>query len=77
MTAEATTIRPAQEHDLPELTELIREHAHYERADEVRPDLETALRQWLFSLHPRTYVLVAARGEELIGYASWSLEAST
>jgi GNAT superfamily N-acetyltransferase len=77
VTADSITIRPAQERDIPELAELIREHARYERAEEVRPDLQMALRAWLFSQHPRTHVLVAARDEDLIGYASWSLEAST
>jgi GNAT superfamily N-acetyltransferase len=77
VTAESVTIRPGEEADLPELAELIREHAHYENAAEVRADLQTALQLWLFAPHPRTHVLVAVRGEELIGYASWSLEAST
>lgn len=77
MIAEAVTIRAAREGDLAELTELIREHARYERATELRPDLEDALQPWLFSPQPRAHMLIAATDSTLIGYASWSLEAST
>ncbi|MER6939691.1 GNAT family N-acetyltransferase [Nocardioides sp. NPDC000441] len=73
----SVSIRPAGVDDLPELVELIREHARYERANEPRPDLETALAAWLFVPRPRVRVLVAVQNDALVGYASWSLEAST
>jgi GNAT superfamily N-acetyltransferase len=75
--ADDVSIRPVAEGDLPELVELIREHARYERAAEPRPDLQTALTAWLFVPRPRIRVLLAVQGEALVGYASWSLEAST
>lgn len=77
VTAETITICPVRERDLPHLSELIREHARYEQAGALRPDLDTALPAMLFSASPRLHVLLAIRGEALIGYASWSMEAST
>lgn len=77
MPADDVWIRPVHEGDLPELVELIREHARYERAAAPRPDLQTALSSWLFVPRPRVRILVAVQGDTLVGYASWSLEAST
>lgn len=77
MPADDVAVRPVVEGDLPELVELIREHARCERATEPRPDLQTALAAWLFVPRPRIRVLVAVQDEALVGYASWSLEAST
>ena len=73
VTAEAITIRPAREGDLSNLSKLIREHARYEQAGALRPDLETALRAMLFSSAPRLRVLLAVRGDALVGYTSWSM----
>jgi GNAT superfamily N-acetyltransferase len=75
--ADDVAVRPVGEADLPELVELIREHARYERAAEPRPDLQQALAAWLFVPRPRLRVLVAVQDDALVGYASWSLEAST
>lgn len=73
----SVSIRPVGADDLPELVELIREHARYERASEPRPDLEITLAAWLFVPQPRLRVLVAVQDDALVGYATWSLEAST
>lgn len=62
---------------MPALAELVRDHARYERAGELRADLPEALLRSLFAPSPRLHVLVVAKGDELIGYASWSLEVST
>ncbi|WP_394554355.1 GNAT family N-acetyltransferase [Agromyces sp. MMS24-JH15] len=70
-------VRPVRESDLTELVRLIRAHARYERAAPLRPDLETALAATLFLPEPRIRVLVADDDSVLLGYASWSLEAST
>ncbi|WP_328527334.1 GNAT family N-acetyltransferase [Nocardioides sp. NBC_00368] len=75
--ARSVSIRPVGADDLPELVDLIREHASYERAADPRPDLQTALAAWLFVPRPRLRVLVAVQGDALVGYASWSPEAST
>ncbi|MFE6511344.1 GNAT family N-acetyltransferase [Nocardioides sp. NPDC057767] len=77
MPADVVSIRAVGAADLPDLVELIREHARYERAADPRPDLQTALAAWLFVPRPRIHVLVAVQGDALVGYASWSLEAST
>ncbi|MFD7077745.1 GNAT family N-acetyltransferase [Nocardioides sp. NPDC059952] len=77
MPADDVSIRAVDAADLPELVELIRDHARYERAADPRPDLQTALAAWLFVPRPQLHVLVAVQGDALVGYASWSLEAST
>lgn len=76
-TAETTAIHPVRKGDLPHLSEPIRERARYEQAGALRPDLDAALPAMPFSASPRLHVLLAIRGEALIGYASWILEAST
>jgi len=77
VTADAPEIRRVRREDLPALVELIRDHARYERAGELRADLGEALGRSLFAGSPRLKMLVAARRDERVGYASWSLEAST
>lgn len=77
MTAETVSVRPAREDDLHELSELIREHALYERAAPLRADLRAALAETLFVPKPRLRVLVAVEQSALVGYASWGFEAST
>jgi len=77
VTAETVTIRRPRREDLPDLVELIRDHARYERTGELRPDLGEAIRRSLFADSPRLHALLAVTGEETVGYASWSMEAST
>ena len=56
---------------------MMRDHARYERAGDLRSDLRDALLRSLFVPEPRLRVLLAIRHGEQLGYATWSLEAST
>lgn len=77
MTAKTPAIRPANTEDLPELIELIREHALYEKSAAPDHELAARLHRLMFAASPRLHVLVASLGGELVGYASWSLEVET
>ena len=77
MTAKTPAIRPANAEDLPELLELIREHALYEKSATPDHGLAARLHRLMFAASPRLHVLVASLGGELVGYASWSLEVET
>lgn len=71
------TVRTAVPADLPELVELVHEHAEYERAAPPRADLIDGLARLLFGPGPRLHAIVADSGDDLLGYATASLEAST
>lgn len=77
MTAETPAIRPANTEDLPELLELIREHALYEKSAAPDHGLAARLHRMMFAASPRLHVLVASLGGKLVGYASWSLQVET
>ncbi|MGV8881772.1 MAG: GNAT family N-acetyltransferase [Rhodoglobus sp.] len=77
MTAKTPEIRPANAEDLPELVELIREHALYEKSAAPDHELAARLHGLVFTESPRLHVLVASLDGELVGYASWSLEVET
>lgn len=69
-------VRRLEERDLPELVELCREHAAYERAPWVEKERIAALKNlFLTSDGTRCWVLEAP--EELAGFASASLELAT
>ncbi|MFF5900153.1 GNAT family N-acetyltransferase [Streptomyces argenteolus] len=70
-------IRPATPADLPAIAGLCADHAAFERAEPVPPDLAARLEPVLFSEGPRAWCLVAESKSELIGYATFSLEFST
>lgn len=71
------TIRNATPSDLPELVQLCMEHAAYERSEFDPLRKEIALHRMLFAPGARLRCLVAEEGEELIGYATFSVECST
>ncbi|MEU8591931.1 GNAT family N-acetyltransferase [Streptomyces sp. NPDC048664] len=71
------TVRPAEPHDLPAVAALCTDHAAFERSAPVPADLATRLAPVLFAEEPGAWCLVADRGGEVIGYATWSLEFST
>ncbi|MDQ0994728.1 GNAT family N-acetyltransferase [Streptomyces sp. V3I7] len=71
------TVRPAILADLPTVARLCAAHAAFERAAPVPADLAARLESALFSTHPRAWCFVADLREELIGYATCSLEFST
>lgn len=75
--AERVTIRPAERSDLNLLCLLISEHAEYERADAPLTGLAERLEALLFGERRRVHALIATCGAEVVGYATWSLEAST
>ena len=70
-------VRAAVPADLPELIALVREHAEYERAAPPPSDLVDGLSRLLFGPVPRLHAFVAAAGDDIVGYATASLEAST
>ncbi len=71
------TIRAVRRDDLPELVGLCAAHAAYEQSDYDPTGKVDALAQMLFKPTPRLHVRVAATGDELCGYISWTCEAST
>ncbi|MFE5239532.1 MULTISPECIES: GNAT family N-acetyltransferase [unclassified Streptomyces] len=70
-------IRPATSADLSAIARLCADHAAFERAEPVPPDLAARLEPMLFSASPRAWCLVAESRGELIGYATFSPEFST
>lgn len=76
-TSNAMNIRKATPLDLPELVALCIEHAAYERSEFDPQGKEEALHHMLFTLGARLNCLVAEEGDELIGYATFSVECST
>ncbi|MET0784596.1 MAG: GNAT family N-acetyltransferase [Leifsonia flava] len=73
----SVAVRAAVPADLPELIALIREHAEYERAAPPPSDLADGLSLLLFGPRPRLYAFVGAAGDDIVGYVTASLEAST
>ena len=73
----AIGLRDAVPADLPTIARLCRAHALYERAAPPPPEQAERLARLLFGVPPRLWCLVAAEGEQLVGYATWSLECST
>ncbi|MEL4318628.1 GNAT family N-acetyltransferase [Leifsonia sp. YIM 134122] len=73
----SVAVRAAVSADLPELIELIREHAEYERAAPPPSDLVDGLSRLLFGPVPRLHAFVGTEGDDMVGYATASLEAST
>lgn len=77
MTGPGIVLRPLRQSELDALVELCAEHADYERADYAPEGKRDALAGYLFGPDPRAHCLVAASGDELVGYATWSREFST
>jgi ribosomal protein S18 acetylase RimI-like enzyme len=70
-------IRPAHPDDLDALLVLCAEHAAYERLAPPAHEAAQALSAALWGTAPRASCLVTYRGQELLGYASYSLEFAT
>jgi len=70
-------LRAAAAADLPAIARLCRSHALYEQAAPPDPGQAERLARLLFAASPRLRCLVAAAGEDVVGFASWSLECST
>ena len=73
-----TTIRAARDEDLDALITLMHAHASYEHAPAPPASLPETVAVWLRDPHgARVELIVADRNGEVLGYASWSREAST
>ena len=70
-------IRPLESADLPALVALCAEHAAYERIPFSEHGMTDRLGSLCLGMRPRLNVRVAVRDNAAIGYASWSIEAST
>ncbi|MGW0846562.1 N-acetyltransferase family protein [Streptomyces sp. NPDC002787] len=77
--AAATRVRRAQLADLPQVAQLAAEHAAFEKAGALPPDLARRLETLLFDTEtPRLRCFVAELNDsEIIGYASCAPEVST
>jgi hypothetical protein len=63
------TIKPVTIHDVPELLELIRELARFERLEKEVEATADSLSEAFFGSHPAAGGLLARRDGELAGYA--------
>ena len=71
---------PAQERDVPQILELIRGLAEYERLSHMMEANEDRLRRTLFGAHPAAEVLLAYDGDaaaECVGFAVFFTNYST
>jgi len=73
----AVTVRNARPSDIPNLIDLMREHAAYERAAPPADDVASRLSDLLFAPAPRLHARVAEVDGALVGYTTASLELST
>lgn len=71
------TVRPLASADLPALVALCAEHAAYERIAFSEHGMTDRLESLCLGVRPRLNVRIAAHDGAAIGYASWSMEAST
>lgn len=72
-----TRIRPAGEHDIPDILRMIHELADYEREPDAVQATEAGLRDVLFGVHPAVFAHVATAGSRVVGMALWFLNFST
>ncbi|HSP67352.1 MAG TPA: GNAT family N-acetyltransferase [Bryobacteraceae bacterium] len=70
-------IVPARERDVPQILDLIRGLAEYERLSHVFEATEDRLRGTLFGAHPAAEVWLAYVGEECAGFALFFTSYST
>lgn len=77
MSSDSTVIRPPGSDDLDDLVRLCADHAAYERADYDAEGKREELARLVFGPAPRIHCLVAANGPRLVGYATWTYDAST
>ncbi len=73
----STTIRFAEKKDLPEIVELCRLHALYEKSDYDIKGKEEALAKYIFDESPALYCMVAEHEGKLIGYVTYMKQFST
>ncbi|MEW1842059.1 GNAT family N-acetyltransferase [Nonomuraea angiospora] len=70
-------IRPATPADVPEIVNMIRELAEYEKAAHEARVTEEQLHTALFSGRPAAFVHVAEHDGEVVGFTLWFLTFST
>jgi GNAT superfamily N-acetyltransferase len=73
----AVTVRAARPDDIPNLIELVREHAAYERAAPPSDGVAERLSDLLFAPAPRLHAIIAEVNGVPVGYATASLEVET
>ncbi|MGB0880727.1 MAG: GNAT family N-acetyltransferase [Polaribacter sp.] len=69
-------IRFAKPKDIHQIINLCEAHARYERCDFLRKNKATQLSNGLFSETPKLYCLVVETEDELVGYASYTIQYS-
>ncbi len=70
-------IRPAEPGDIPQILELIRKLAEYEKALHEVSASEKDLSESLFCKNPQVFAHVATQGDQIVGVAIWYLNYST
>lgn len=70
-------IRLAEPKDLPEIVELCRQHALFERAEYDKSGKHELLKEHLFSDHPSLSCIVAQLDNSIVGYATFMKQFST
>jgi len=70
-------IRFVQKKDLPELVNLCKQHAIFEKADYIPERKKELLNTYLFSDNPSLFCLVVEQTDRLIGYATYMKQFST
>lgn len=71
------TLRFIEEKELNVLTDLIKEHRAFEKAEVDLSPSKTNLAQHLFSEQPALFCLVAEKDHQIVGYASYMKQFST
>jgi len=74
---EQPIIRFVQKEDLPQLIQLCKQHAEFEKAEFVSIGKMPLLEEGLFSEHPELFCLVVEINKTLIGYATYMKQFST
>jgi L-amino acid N-acyltransferase YncA len=70
-------IRFANKKDLPQIIELCKEHAEYERAEYEQKNKAELLSEFIFGQNPSLKCLIVEQDNSIIGYATFMKQFST
>jgi len=70
-------IRFANNNDLPQIIELCKEHAEYERAEYEQKNKAELLSEFIFGQNPSLKCLIVEQDNSIIGYATFMKQFST
>ena len=70
-------IRFANNNDLPQIIELCKEHAEYERAEYEQKNKAELLSEFIFGQNPSLKCLIVEQDNSIIGYATYMKQFST